>query len=267
VRRTKYNKGLSKKDRRGLTIFAITGSIALALVILSFAIRDDGRHNETTLCPTDRPFNRTVVIVDKTDRFTGPQSQFLRVEIIRLRDRMKIFEKLSVYVLSETNYVAAKPVFELCNPGSGEDANALYQNPRKLKRRFDERFGCPLDEVINALLEGERWKTSPVMEMVKNVAFAEQISEKQSGTKLILISDMLENTPAYSHYRDPINFGRFKRSEQYRRVATPLPNVDIQIIYFFRKGQRRLQNARHIVFWERYFQSLGASTSEVRYGP
>jgi hypothetical protein len=267
VRHPRQKKGLSKKDRRGLTIFAAVGAATLVLVVLSVAIRDDGRYDEVTLCPTDRSFNRTVVIVDKTDLFTGAQSQFLKAEVIRLRDNMEMFEKLSIYVLSEANFASPKPVFEFCNPGSGEDANELYQNPRKLKRRFDERFGRPLDAVVETLVEGERSKTSPVMEMVKNVAFAEQIGDQEGQTKLILISDMLQNTNGYSQYRDPIEFGRFKQTDQYRRVSTALPNVDVQIIYFFRDGQRRRQNARHIVFWERYFASLGATTSNVRYGP
>jgi len=256
-----------KADRRGLIIFAVTGALALLMISVSFLARDGGKYDAKTLCPQDRPFDRTVVIVDKTDRLSPAQGLFLKAEVLRLRDGMKTFDKLSIYILNEANMAVPVPAFELCNPGSGADANELYQNPKKLKRRFDERFGRPLEAVIETLLIGEKASSSPVMEMIKNVAFAEKFNDDKPGKRLILISDMLQHTAVFSHYRDPPDFLKFSQSDQYRRVQVPLPGVDIQIIYFFRDGQARRQSSKHIVFWEQYFQSMGASVSEVRYGP
>lgn len=58
----------SKADRRGLIILGVTAAIAVTMIGLSVATRDKGRYNDKTLCPLDRPYARTAVIVDKTDR-------------------------------------------------------------------------------------------------------------------------------------------------------------------------------------------------------
>lgn len=267
AKRTRYRSGLSVKDRRGLAITAAAVATTVVMIALSFALKDRGSYNADTLCPTDRTYPRTVLIVDKTDVFSPAQSSFLRAEIIRLRESLTQYEKLSIYVLNEANFGAPKPVFELCNPGSGEDANALYQNPRKIKQRFDERFGRPLDQALVTLTQGEEAKSSPIMEMIQNVAFAENLQGTSDRKRLYLISDMLQHTPVYSQYKSAIDFDAFARTDQLKRVQVALPNVAVYIFYLFRRGQEKLQTAKHTAFWERYFDSMGAKLVDVRYGP
>lgn len=76
-------------------------------------MRDQRAYDPATLCPIDRSYPRTVVIVDKTDPFSDSQSIFLRAELENIRDELELFEKLAIYVLNQDNFSAPRPVFEL----------------------------------------------------------------------------------------------------------------------------------------------------------
>jgi hypothetical protein len=192
--RRRRSKGLSKQDKRGLMILALAVATVVAILALSFVVRDDSKYDARTLCPINRPYARTIVIVDKTDPFTSAQSAFLRAEILRLRADMEQSEKLAIYILREDNFAAPTPVFELCNPGTGAEANALYQNPKKIRLHFEERFGKPLDAILANLVKGERSEQSPIIEMIKSVAYRGDFDEQGVKLQLVLISDMLQHT-------------------------------------------------------------------------
>lgn len=265
--RPKKKKKLNEKDRRGLKIFVAAGIFVLVLIMIPIFVPSGGPYDEATLCPTDRPYPRTIVVVDKTDPFTVSQSRFLRAEIERLRDNMAQYEKLAIYVLNQDNFAAPESVFELCNPGSGKDANALYQNPTKIRLRFKKKFGQPLADLLADLITGERADRSPIMEMIRNVAYMGDFNDQSVKRRLILISDMLQHMPGYSHYRSPVNFEAFAASDYFARIKAPLPGVNVHLIYLVRRGQERNQTSKHLVFWERFFQGVGAKLVDVRYGP
>jgi hypothetical protein len=281
--RRKRRKGLTRQDKRGLLILSVALATVVFILVLSFFVRDDSKYDAHTLCPTERAFGRTVVVVDKTDPFSPTQSAFLRLEVKRLRGEMEQSEKLTIYVLDKDSFAAPSPVFELCNPGSGAQANALYQNPEKIRLRFEERFGKPLDSILENLVKGDVAKFSPIMEMIRNVSFRDDFDVQGEKRQLVLISDMLQHTTGgYSHYpprgknsaseqsgasSSRLSFSEFKTKDEYRRVKASLSGVNVRIIYFRNRNRSDLQTPRHVLFWEDFFADAGATLVEVRYGP
>lgn len=251
----------------------------IALFMVPLFVGDKGAYDPATLCPTDRSYGRTIVIVDKTDPFTDSQSAFLRTEIERIRDDMDEYEKLTIYVLNQSNFSTPKPVFELCKPGTGEDANALYQNPQKIRQRFENRFGRPLEELLADLTKGDVADRSPIMEMIRNVSYRgdfdmgesneEKGKSEDRGVKrqLVIISDMLQHMPEFSQYQAPVTFEAFAKTEYFRHIRATLPGVVVHLIYLLRHGREKIQTASHLIFWEKFFRNAGAELVDVRYGP
>lgn len=148
------------------------------------------------------------------------------------------------------------------------DANELYQNPRMIRLRFEERFGEPLDTLLTDLTKGEVADRSPIMEMIRNVAYKGEFRDETAKRRLILISDMLQHMPEYSHYRTPVDYEAFAKSRYFEQVRPSLPGVEVRVIYLIRRGRESIQTAGHAVFWERFFKAAGAiHLNEIRVGP
>ena len=263
--RKKAKKG--EQDRLALMILAgvalgmaILGGLAFALHSARVATDPD------TLCPTEGVYDHTVVLVDKTEPFTPGQQRYLRRAIEAIRDRMTLFEKLSIFVLDAENYSAPKPSFALCNPGDGSEANELYENPRKIRAQFDRQFGAPLDAVMEEIARADSSPRSPIMEMIQEVSYHQDFdASEKAERRLVLFSDMLQHMPGvYSHFRARPDFERFDRSAYAGRIAPDLNGVAVRIIYLLHPEYRASQTRRHILFWERYFAAAGARLEEVR---
>ncbi|MBP5857917.1 hypothetical protein KAJ83_12935 [Marivibrio halodurans] len=220
---------------------------------------------ELVLCPESGYRAHTIVVVDKTDTFSPSQRSYLGRIIRTVGEEMRQFDKLSIYVLDHKNFSAPIPAFDLCNPGDGSAANTLYQNPRKIRAKFEATFGEPLDRAINALATTQTSPRSPIMEMIQEVALRDDFKPRQAPQRLILFSDMLQHMPGdYSQFRDPISFDWFAARTYAREVATSLGGADVEIVYLLNPEYEALQTRRHILFWEQYFKWINGNLVEVR---
>lgn len=251
-----------KLDRLGVILISGSAAVVIALLGVRFLIGGESI-DKTDLCPIDRPYPHTVLLVDKTDPFTPSQQRFLRNLTNKVKFDLERYEKLSIYVLDNENYLAPAPVFAMCNPGTGAGANELYQNPQRVQQRFDEFFGDPLDAVLEKLLEAAEAPHSPIMEMLREVSFVDDFNTETPERRLIVVSDMLQNMPAYSHYQDSIDYDGFAASAYADEVAALLGGVTVTVVYLWRPGTRNLQGLGHIRFWDRYFAEFGARLVEV----
>ena len=149
---------LSKKDKLGIAL--IVGAIVVIIAVVggTFAIQritgTSSKIDPETLCPYSGGYAHAVILVDKTDPFSDPQKKLFRGKVLEIRQSLQTLEKLSIYVLDDKNYLAPQPVFAVCNPGSSDAANPLYQNPRLWQKRYQERFGKPLDQIVDQLTGG-----------------------------------------------------------------------------------------------------------------
>jgi hypothetical protein len=218
---------------------------------------------DARLCPDGGPTGHIVLLVDKTDPLTFTQKEAFQV---RLRDlvgkRAPRGTLLSVFVLGESFRDTAKPLVELCNPGDGSDRSALTANLARLKRQYDERFVAPLMAEADALQAGTPAKTSPILEMLQLVGInAFQSHDAKGERRLIVMSDMLHNTPQFSMYRAPADFAAFSRTDYGRRTRAQLPGVEVELEVLV--NTPALQTRRNLKFWEDYFEQAGARIVRV----
>jgi hypothetical protein len=253
---------LSKQDKLGLWLIAASVFVVIAAVVATFIIKQkqgSAQHDPTSLCPYAPGYAHTIVIVDWTDPFSESQQRLFRSKILQIRQSLHPLEKLSIYVLDDKNYLAPIPAFAICNPGSGKDVNPLYQNPRMAENLYQQRFGKPLDEIVEKLSSAPTAKTSPILEMVHSVSQVFDFGPNAGGRRLILFSDMMQNMPEYSHFSQRFGYDAFRATSYARRLNADLKDVRVEAVYLLRPELYKYQSQPgHQAFWGNWFEEHGA---------
>lgn len=260
--------GKRAKNRRNWQIlFGI-----LLLVLMIATLTGIGYHlisrppslNKNNLCPADGPSGHFVLLVDKTDALSFTQNKAFLVTLQELIEkRTPKGYLLSVFVLGEDFKKTADPLEELCNPGSGSDKSEFTANLKRLRRQYEDKFLKPLSNQTDILITKKPAQYSPIFEMIQLVGInAFRKHDIKGERRLIIMSDMLHNTPELSMYKDFVNFPSFASSGYGRKVQSDLKGVEVEIHYLINTPQ--LQTRRNLMFWEEYFKNAGARIVEVR---
>ena len=238
---------------------AIAGSAAYLFLLNRSDALDPG-----SLCPASGPRGHAVLLVDKTDPLNFTQKQaFLEYLAEFGRGRVKEGELFSVFVLGGDFKSTARPIFEMCNPGKGENKDIWTANPDRIRRQFENKFLKPMRALAEQLQATEAAKDSPIMQMLQLVAInGFRARNVQGPRRLYVVSDMLQNTDNYSQYKGDLDFPKFRDSLAFQKVRTDLSGVEVELAYLLNAPAR--QTRRHLKFWEDYFRELGARIVSVR---
>ena len=261
----RYGARAKHSDTRWLVAGAILLVVAFAFVALVafFVIARDPPLDKTTMCPAAGPRGHIVLLVDNTDPLNFTQRQAFSV-VMKELVQTKVPEGylLSVFVLGEKFERSASPIIELCNPGSDAGKSELNNNLKRLRKQYEERFVRPLEDATKSLVADEPAKASPIFEMLQLVGINGFRKHAVNGPKrLILVSDMLHNTPEFSMYTVPADFDLFESTDYAKRTQAELRDVSVELHYLMTTP--RLQTRRNLIFWERYFERAGARLTEV----
>jgi len=258
-------KTLSKEKKTviGYIIIGICIVVFGASMISALVLKGEA-YDPETFC-LDKVLAHTIIVLDKTDSLSINQQRFMLNYINKEKDKLRTFEKFSVFTLTENAYMNPDPVFSKCNPGTGENANQLYQNPQKIQMKFDRLFSRPLKENMNSLLSDNTGSKSPIFEMIRELSFRDDFGDGIEKRTLIIISDMMHHMPKYSHYKNKADYKYFSKKSYADEVAVSLNSVNIKILYLLRDKLERFQGKRHLSFWEDYFEDMGAEVTNVRH--
>ena len=211
-----------------------------------------------TLCPIDGSPAYIAVVFDKTDAYNIVQQRFLKRYFSDFKAKLTPGTRIALYVIDDRNRKVIAPDFVVCAPRTGNDANALYENPKLIKRRWQERFEKPLDQAIEGFMESSEADYSPIMEILQVVSLSAFPVESDDATKkIIIVSDMLQHTPEWSHYRGQMDFAALERTAYFQRIRTDLKGAEVQILYVRRDGMEKLQTKRHAFFWADFIGAIG----------
>ncbi len=152
------------------------------------------------------------------------------------------------------------PVAELCVPKDFQTANKWIENPEFLKEDYNE-FITKFATAIESLLEASEGK-SPIMETFIRISNSENF-QKHPDKKhnMFIVSDMLQNTNNYSHYREGTDWKTFEDKMTGTVYMRPrLNGVQWQVFYAKRANptEKELQTTKLSNFWERFFDRGGA---------
>ncbi len=246
----------------GTVVFLAVGLLVVAAVYLKKS--GPGDLDTATLCPADGPKGHYVLLVDKTDPLNFTQKEAFSV-ILRdlIEKRIPEGYLLSVFVLGEDFKENAKPLLELCNPGTGKDKSEWTANVRQLAMQYQQKFLYPLLKQSEALLATEPSKASPIFEMLQLVAINGFHKQDVKGERrLIVMSDMLQNTAGFSMYKGSVDYPTFASSAYGQKAQLDLRDVQVELQYLMNAPQ--FQTKRNLKFWEDYFDKAGARIVAVR---
>lgn len=244
----------------GLGALVVVGVVATYLVV-SRSQRD---LDATTLCPA-QPESITVLLVDLTDPLNVPQRQDFRNQLANLRNSIPRYGKLVVAKVDATNAELISPVVVRCNPGTASDVSESTGNPAAVQRLHDEKFIAALDDAFRVIAEASPADQSPIFESVQSVALTELLvpGAKESKRKIVLVSDLLQNTSDINFYARLPDPNEFASSNAFRRVRTDLSGVDVELWMLERGDAGRTQPRALIELWDHAIAKQGGTVSRA----
>ena len=71
-----------------------------------------------------------------------------------------------------------------------------------------------------------------------------------------MVSDMLQNTPGFSHYKGDFEFEKFAKTTYFQKIRSNLRGVEVRAIYLLHTPD--LQTRRNEKFWEDFMGEMNA---------
>ena len=210
------------------------------------------------MCPRSGPGGVTIVLLDVSD----PLSIAQEAKLTRLLESknppiVPKGHRLDVYLLPEFKEKAER-IISICSPGSFESASNV-EKLNKNQKRFSIEWGKFLTQVntvklrANAQQENQTSPISETIDFVTSSSFPNHTitTSAADNYKLIIVSDMLQNSSALSVFNEEIK-----------------PDSDIKHGFFFggttyvyqllseRYKERQIGNL--ILFWEQSINKAGS---------
>lgn len=250
-----------------LGILAILLCIAIVVGYLFLRTKAESQValDKASLCPVDGPRSVTAVLLDVTDPISDATSLDLRNEFQEVVAKIPVGGLLQVYALTEDEGRLSQ-TFSGCNPGSGDTVDEWTSNPRLAQNRWEQGFQKPLQQLSGKLSEAASGRQSPIMAGIQRInleAFGLPAYRDLPKT-LIVASDMIEHTSAFSMYSAGASFSRFESSEARNRFRTPLDGINVRVLEFQRPSMKF--SAEDLAgFWNQWVGSnAGTMTSFKR---
>lgn len=247
----------------------VVSALSIVLIVTYIFLRNTAGNavalDKESLCPVDGPKSVTAVLLDVTDPISDLTTLDLRNEFQNLVAGVPQGGLIQVYVLTDQEGKLIR-TFSGCNPGDGTTVDEWTNNPRMAQERWESGFEKPLKDIANRLREGVAGEQSPIMAAIQRInveAFG--LPAHQSVPKTLLIaSDMIEHTGAFSMYRDGASYQRFEGSEARQKFRSPLSGVSVRILEFQRPGLS-FSDEGLADFWSQWVSSnMGELTSFKR---
>lgn len=245
----------------GLLAVVIAAAVGMGLIYFR-AVNNYVRTGQD-LCPIAGPRAQTIVLVDATDTLSALTRSEIAQRLADLAASTPKGSRLDIRTLRSDD-ARTNAIFSLCNPGDGSDLDPLIANPEAARRKWEEGFSAPLEVALEASTgEGEA-DTSPIMAAIQQIAVERltSASDRSIPTSLVVVSDMLENSPLFSMYRSGANYAAYAASPAANAYASNLTGATVDVWLVRRDAAPADANAL-IDFWDRWFTESGATIAHA----
>jgi hypothetical protein len=177
-------------------------------------------------------------------------------------------ERLEIYEI-RPDADLLRPAFSKCRPPSPDEVSDLTGNRRLARKRFDNDFKATSGGIFDRLLHRPKADRSPIMEAIQAASVksldAPDLRRNDPGFRrqLIVISDMMQNSEAQSHYKGVPDFERFRGSPAFAKYASDMTDVDVTVLYLRRDNAAGIQGGRHFDYWNQWFTVQGAHIQDA----
>ena len=210
------------------------------------------------------PSTHISMVIDLTDTMSDEQYRSFLEELTYQRNHLEVGDRLSLYAIRGKGFnkvVRTEVLFSKCRPRDGSRADMKTENPRKLKKQFEEEFIRPLDRAVDSIDTKRYAEKSPILETLRTIAFDPSFTKAQNR-KLILFSNLLENSEQVCHYKPGWeNFERLQnRSLRVLDVEKLFNGVEVTV--FLIPDDK--QTGKLEKWWEEYFKYTGVKHFELK---
>ena len=252
-----------RQSQQAYINFAIVAAVTAAGVYF-FTQMQPAPYDEASLCViSDELPPHTAIILDKTDEYSKVQSDLIAAAIRRAGDKLDVGERLTLFELDANGRFDPRGRFSLCNPGRGKQVNPLFRNPQQIEERYRERFEGPLDEVLVDLIEPKEAPSSPILEAIARLAQTENFGTDAPSRKIIIVSDMLQNSDTFSAYGGAGSLPEtippaFDTADAVlRKYGDSLRGTELEVRLIPRDRQIDMQRGALKNYWDEIFGELG----------
>ncbi len=239
------------------------GALALAILVALFLWGQRGnRAFDSANCPEDEDYAAQIaILVDPSDTLTRVQEGSGALRVLRAIEDAPATTEIRVFTVAQAGRGNTGAVFRVCKPVHPDDVSSLTGNPMLAERRYRDGFLAPLDRTLSALLDVEGDSISPIVEGIQVAAVsAFQPRDADIPRRLLIVSDMIQNSRNLSFYGDPVEFGPLSRNPDYGTLRVDLSGVEVSVFLLARRGGAgRIQGGTLRGFWEDYFLDQNAS--------
>lgn len=240
--------------------------IAAVLVVgsLNFWAASSRRALDEQLCPTT-PDSVTVLLVDVTDPMNMAQRQDFENQLTKLKNSIPRYGKLIVAKVDATADRLLAPVITRCNPGTADDVSSATGDPASVQKQWNESFDAPLTEAFKRLDSATGADKSPILESIQSVALTElqKPGQEKLPKRLIVASDLLQNTTDVSFYRTLPEPSSFTDGPLFRRLRTDLRGVEVELWMLERSDAATTQPRSLAELWERIIDAEGGDVHRI----
>ena len=257
---------LARREKQGAIVNIVAVVLAVCLVAGIYLSVASSRRDldPVTLCPGD-PVSTTVLLVDVTDPLNVAQRQDFANQLVRLKNPIPRYGTLVVSKVDAPSSSLLSPVIVRCNPGSATDESDATGDPSGVQRLRDEKFDKPLDAAFERLATSSAADRSPILESMQSVALTEfqKPGAETRPRKLVVVSDLLQNTADLSFYRRLPDPASFTDEPGFRRTRTDLRGVSIELWMLERPDARETQPRALADLWDRIVTAQGGDLVRI----
>lgn len=264
--RSSRRRGRRRGEPSGLVIGAV-GVLVVCLVMgfawLYLTARANNPERDELFCPKSGPRSQALVLVDASDSIADLTRMEITKRLVDEAASVPTGGRLTIRTL-RADASGAGQIFDLCNPGDGAELNEITGNPERARARWREGFEEPLSAALKEATRDAQADRSPIMAAIQQFAVDRLVSraERSIPTTLIVISDMLENTPDFSMYRGGADYGRYAHSPAAERYQTNLQGAQVEL-WLIERDKGPADADAIVSFWDQWVTAARGSVSHV----
>jgi hypothetical protein len=249
-------------QNKAYTLFGLAFAIVAAGVVARIVSPSPPLEND--LCTRGSfPSLSVVVLVDPTDPFDQSDYRAVQNEIEERRGKLKKGDRLSIVAISPNGSQVVRVLFSKCHPGDGSGESDLFKNRKRMKKRYDEQFLKPLEEVVREIQNLQGAETSALLAALHYVVKMPSFASSERRV-LIFVSDLLEHSQESDHYHSSYSFSGVQQSLYVKGVKEKMSGVEVIIFKRVRKETDQHQTKQHEEFWNQYWAAAGVVNPDVR---
>lgn len=251
-----------RSDRWGIILIALSLLVALFAGYKMWSTKVEVLDEFGCLEGNAAPVAHTIVLVDQTNSLNPQQLAFARATIFNEFLRLPIHGKLTVRSIDDS-VEKEKDRLTICRVKSGSEAKGFDENAKQIEKYFRTRVGGRLTVFLKSLAEETEKAKSPIFESIDDVYGRIDFNRNIKNRRLVIISDMAQNTPDFNQYGC-----RSREFELPRGIemasADEVRGSSIVIQYVKRKGLC-MQGDAHEGFWRDLYLGMGAGDVWIGY--